>query len=119
MSATNKSLKRAINDIGPQFYCETIDDYVIAKGDEEGTPFYRARGTIAMEAWEYGDVIPVPFPSNRYGFSIVNDGIADLTFTINGYTRTVKPGEPYNALFKPFTSITINATSAYRAEVLL
>jgi hypothetical protein len=116
MSANNKDLKTANGKIAPQFYDPTLDDYVIAQGDN-GTPFYRARGTIAMEAWTNTNPITT-FPSARYGFSIVNDGTSDLTFTINGNVRTVKPGENYNALFEAFTSLSINATGAYRAEVL-
>lgn len=116
MTANNKDLKLANGKIAPQFYDPILDDYVIAQGDN-GTPFYRARGTIAMESWT--DQNPITsFPDNRFGFSIINDGSADLTFTINGNTRTVKPGENYSALFDAFTSLTITATSAYRAEVL-
>jgi hypothetical protein len=116
MAANNKDLQMANGKIAPQFYDEKLDAYVIAKGDD-GTPFYRARGTVAMEAWT--NVSPITtFPDNRYGFSIINDGTADLTFTINGNIRTVKPGENYNALFEAFTSLSISATGAYRAEVL-
>lgn len=116
MTANNKDLQVANGKIAPQFYDQTLDQYVIAQGDN-GTPFYRARGTIAMEAWTNAAPITT-FPSARYGFSIINDGTADLTFTINSYTRTVKVGESYSALFDAFTSLTINATGAYRAEVL-
>jgi hypothetical protein len=116
MPAGNKDLKLANGKIAPQFYDEVLDDYVIAHG-ENGAPYYRARGSIAMESWTEANPM-TSFPSLRYGFSIVNDGTADLSFTINGYTRTVRPGEGYNALFEPFKSLTINATSAYRAEVL-
>ena len=116
MSANDKELQLAKGKIAPQFYDASLDAYVIAQGDN-GTPFYRPRGTVAMEAWT--NVSPITtFPSARYGFSIVNDGTADLTFTINGNTRTVKPGENYNALFDAFTSLSISATGAYRAEVL-
>lgn len=83
-----------------------------------GGPYYTHRGTVATEAWEGSSNITQTFTEDRYGFSIVNDGTTDLTFTINSQTRTVKPGEAYNALFDPFTSITITTTSAYRAEVL-
>jgi hypothetical protein len=116
MPANTKDLKLANGKIAPQFFDEEIDDYTIAKGSD-GVPYYRARGTIAMEAWTNLNPITT-FPSNRYGFSIINDGTADLTFTIQGNTRTVKPGENYSALFEAFTSLTINATGAYRAEVL-
>jgi hypothetical protein len=117
MAADNKKLKTAMGEIAPQFYDETADDYVIAKGSD-GAPYYRARGTIAMESWEGSSNITQTFPDSRYGFSVVNDGTSDLTFTINGQTRKVKVGESYSALFQPFTSVNVNATSAYRAEVL-
>lgn len=117
MPANNRDLKTANGKIAPQFYDEDIDEYVIAKG-ENGAPFYRARGTIAMEAWEGNTNETKSFTGERWGFSIVNDGTADLTFTINGQTRKVLPGEGYNALFEPFTSVFINAASPYRAEVL-
>ena len=116
MAANNKDLQTANGKIAPQFYDANLDAYVIAQGDN-GTPFYRARGTVAMEAWTNAAPITT-YPSARYGFSIINDGTADLTFTINGNTRTVKPGENYNALFDAFTSLSISATGAYRAEVL-
>ncbi|MBT2727827.1 hypothetical protein J7E63_12850 [Bacillus sp. ISL-75] len=116
MAGEDKDLKRAKDKIAPQFFDETIGDWVLAQGSD-GAAYFRARGTIAMEAWT--DTAPITtFPSNRYGFSIVNDGTADLNFTINDQTRKVKPGEGYSALFEAFTSVTIAATTAYRAEVL-
>lgn len=117
MPANNKDLKTANGKMAPQFFDEKKDEWELAKG-EDGAPYYRARGTIAMEAWEGSANITKTFDSNRYGFSVMNDGTADLTFTINSQTRTVKPGEAYSALFEPFTSVTIAANSAYRAEVL-
>lgn len=117
MAANNKDLKLANGKMAPQFFDDTLDDYVIAKGSD-GAPFYRARGTIAMEAWEGSANITQTYTTNRYGFSVINDGTADLTFIINTQTRKVKVGEAYSALFEPFTTVTINATSAYRAEVL-
>jgi hypothetical protein len=117
MAGEDKDLKMAKGKIAPQFYDETAGDYIIAKGSD-GAPYYRARGTIAMEAWEGSANITKTFTDNRYGFSVVNDGTADLTFTINSQTRKVKPGENYYALFEAFTTVTIAATSSYRAEVL-
>ena len=115
MAADNKKLKTTMGDVAPQVYDEILDDYVIAKGSN-GSPFFVERGTIAMETWD--NTAPVTtFSGNRYGFFIVNDGTADLTFTINSKTRKVKSGENYEAKFDAFTSVTINATSAYRAEV--
>jgi hypothetical protein len=118
MAGNTKELKTAAGSkIAPQFFDEDLDDYVIAKGSD-GAPFYRERGSIAMEAWNGAADITQTFTGNRYGFSIINDGSADLTFTLNSQTRTVKPGEQYYALFDAFTSVIITATSAYRAEVL-
>jgi hypothetical protein len=116
MTANNRELQTANGKVAPQFYDEKLDVYVIAKGDN-GAPFYRALGTIAMEAWTNQNPITT-FPSARYGFSIINDGTTDLTFTINLVIRTVRQGEAYSALFDPFTSVTISATGAYRAEVM-
>jgi hypothetical protein len=117
MPANSKDLKTANGKIGPQFFNEDIDDWEFATGSN-GVPHYRAQGTIAMEAWEGSANITKTFSSNRYGFSVVNDGTSNLTFTINTQTRTVKPGEAYSSLFEAFTQVVINATSAYRAEVM-
>jgi hypothetical protein len=115
MAANNKDLQLANGKIAPQFYDQDVDAYVIAKGSQ-GFPYFREVGTVACEAWN--NTAPITtFSGNRYGFFIVNDGTADLTFTINSVTRTVKSGEEYEAKFDAFTSVTINATSAYRAEV--
>lgn len=116
MPANNRDLKLANGKPGPQYYNPEKDDFEFLEG-KNGSSYYRQRGTIAMESWTEANPI-ANFPSERYGFSIMNDGTADLSFTINGYTRIVKPGEGYNALFEPFISLSINATSAYRAEVL-
>ena len=113
--------RKIITDIDrrpvPQYFNEKTNQYEPIKGRDGANSFIQL-GTVAQEAWEGSANITKTFPSNRYGFSIMNDGTADLTFTINGQTRRVKPGEGYSALFPAFTSITITATSAYRAEVL-
>lgn len=57
------------------------------------------------------------YQSKMRGFSIQNDGAANLTFTINGLTITVKPTEGYEDNFDPFTSVQITATGAFRAVV--
>ncbi|MBT2722324.1 hypothetical protein [Bacillus sp. ISL-46] len=117
MADLGKDLLISKGKIPPQFLDESTGQFVVAKGSD-GAPYYRARGTIAMEAWEGSANETKTFDSNRYGFSVMNDGTADLTFVINTQTRKVKPGEAYSSLFDPFTTLTINATSAYRAEVL-
>lgn len=82
-----------------------------------GAYYNMQRGTVAEESWSGSANTTQNFPSNRYGFACVNDGTGDLTFTINGQSRTVKAGESYYSLFRAFTSVDIVTTSAYRAEV--
>ncbi|MEC0264410.1 fibronectin type III domain-containing protein [Paenibacillus anseongense] len=62
------------------------------------------------------------FTTEMIGIEISNDsepgktGAADLTFTINDQTRTVKSGEVVTGRYKPFTVVTINSTVPWRAE---
>lgn len=113
---TKNILKDGSGQPAPVVFDKEADQYYVLEG-VQGAAYYRQRGTIAMESWD--NTAPVTsFPSERYGFSILNDGTADLTFTINSQTRKVKPGEAYSSLFEPFTSLSISATGAYRAEVL-
>ncbi len=76
------------------------------------------RPLVAKEAWEGNADETKTFESSRRGFNIVNDGDADLTFTINGTTRRVKASESYSGAFDPFTEVSIVTTVPYRAEVL-
>lgn len=112
---TNEVLKDKKGQPVPVYYNPDTDQYEIYQG-ANGAAYFFERGKVAMEAWDNTSPI-TSFPSNRYGFFISNDGTANLTFTINSTTRTVKPGETYQAVFEAFTSLTISATSAYRAEV--
>lgn len=100
----------------PQYFNEQTNQYEPIKGRNGANSFIQL-GTIAMESWTESNPITT-FPSERYGFSIMNDGTTDLSFTINGNTRVVKPGEGYSSLFEPFTSVTISGSTVYRAEVL-
>lgn len=118
MGYNNKGLVTDVNRKPvPQYFNPKTDQYEAISGRFGATDFIQ-KGTIAEEAWEGTANITKTFPSLRYGLSIVNDGIADLTFTVNGQTRRVKPGESYSSLFNAFTSVVISASSAYRAEVL-
>lgn len=101
----------------PQYYNPATDQYEVIEGKDGANSFIQ-KGTVAEEAWEGNTDITKTFPSNRYGFSIVNDGTTDLTFIINNQSRKVKPGEAYYSLFQAFSSVTILTTSPYRAEVL-
>lgn len=56
---------------------------------------------------------------NMRGISVNNDGVNNLTFTINSITRTIYAGEGYNGIFKDtFTQVSITATDKFRVEVL-
>lgn len=101
----------------PNYFNPKTNQYEVIQGRDGANSFIQL-GTVAQESWEGSSNITKTFPANRYGFSVMNDGTGDLTFTINGQTRKVKPGEGYSALFPAFTSVTITASSAYRAEVL-
>lgn len=46
---------------------------------------------------------------------INNDGSADLTFSVNGFSFTVKTGEMLDEQFDPFQSVTVNATTPFEA----
>lgn len=52
------------------------------------------------------------------GISIANDGLENLTFTVNGLTRTIYAGEVYNATLPYFTKLEITAKDKFRVEVL-
>lgn len=101
----------------PQYFNRLTNQYEPIEGLFGANSFLQ-KGTVAEEAWEGSESILKTFPSVRYGFSIVNDGTADLSFTINEQNRRVKPGEAYSSLFQPFNSVYIEASSFYRAEVL-
>lgn len=117
MSEFDQPLFKAQGKTGPQYYNPRTNQYEVIKGDHGANSFIQL-GTVAMESWEGSTNIIKTFPSNRFGFSAINDGTADMTFTINGNTRRLEPGDAYEALFEPFTSVSIVASSPYRAEVL-
>lgn len=104
------------NYVIPQYFKEGIG-FLPLSGRYGSTDFVQ-KGTVAEESWQGNTTETRTFTSDRFGFAIINDGTADLTFEINGQTRRVKPGESYDSLFNSFTSVSITATSYYRAEVL-
>lgn len=116
MAATNQNLVTANGKPAPQYYNADTDSYEYIQGRNGANSFIQL-GTIAMEAWEGTADETRTFSGNRFGFSIVNDGANELQFTINGNTRRLLSGEAYSALFEPFTSVAVQATSPYRAEV--
>lgn len=122
MSWVSKALKK-IGSGGraepiPQHFSDKIDDFEPTKG-EDGALFVKVKNNVVEDYWQGSSNITKTFSTSMTGVSIANDGIANMTFTINGTTRTVYPGEVYTANFKSsFTSITITASDLYRAEVL-
>lgn len=118
MPAQDKSLVTASGQPAPQYFNPVADRFEYIHGRDGANSFIQM-GTVAMEAWEGSTNIIKDFPDSRHGFSIINDGTANLSFTINGQTRKLLPGEGYDALFLPFTTVQITASSPYRAEVLI
>lgn len=116
-NVSDKELVRAKNVPVPQYFNEAKGEFEVLTGRDGANAFIQ-QGSIAMESWEGSVNEVITFESNRFGFSIVNDGTSDVVFTINGNTRKVRKYEAYSALFEPFTSVDIATTSAYRAEVL-
>lgn len=117
MSATEQPLVKAQGIPAPQYFNKQGNKYEYIEGRHGANSFIQL-GTVAMESWQGKVDIVKTFSSDRFGFSIINDGESDVTFTINGNARTIKPYESYNALFEPFTSVQIVTASEYRAEVL-
>jgi hypothetical protein len=76
-------------------------------------------GTGTVEFYFEGDTnYSKSFSESMSGISIANDGLETLTFTINGVTRTIYPGEPYTGKLKPFKEVSVVAKDKYRLEVL-
>lgn len=118
MSANSKNLFKANSQVAPQFFDESKDDWVPQKGSGGSSYVHVTNNPVVEDYWEGSTSITKTFPEPMRGVSIANDGLETLTFTINGVTRTIYPGEPYTGTLKNFTQITINAKDKYRAEVL-
>lgn len=73
---------------------------------------------IAADYFEGTANITKNYNNSMRGISITNDGLENLTFTINDITRTVYAGEVYNGKLDPFTQVIVTATDKYRVEVL-
>jgi hypothetical protein len=126
MTADSKDLKLAKGRVAPQFYDETKQDYDYQKGSDGAIHMkvvnFPGKQTVLgsiVEFYHEGEAnFSQTFQTTMNAVSIANDGLENLTFTINGTTRTVYPGETYTGILKPFTQITINASDKYRMEVL-
>jgi hypothetical protein len=123
MAADSKDLKLAKGRVAPQFYDETKQDYEYQKGSDGAIHMKVVNkqvilGSVVEFYYEGNSNFSKTFETTMNAVSIANDGLEILSFTINGVTRTIYPGEPYNATLRPFTQIQINATDKYRLEVL-
>lgn len=119
MSWINKALKKiGRSEPIPQHFSDKADDFEPTKG-EDGSLFVKVKSNVVEEYWEGSSNTTKNFSTPMTGVSIANDGLEKLSFTINGVTRSMYPGEVYTATYKnSFTSITITASDLYRAEVL-
>ncbi|MER2170748.1 MAG: hypothetical protein ABS938_08920 [Psychrobacillus psychrodurans] len=117
MSATDKELVKAAGSIpAPQYYNPLNDRYEPITG-RNGANAFIEKGRVVKDVVESLSDVTKTYSTEMFGVGIVNDGIADLTFSINKFTITVKPGESFDDLFEAFTEITINATSKFRAVI--
>lgn len=104
---TASLLRDAEGNIIPQKFDPELDTFVPLTPEGVVEDYFEGSSTVTKT---YG--------SDMTGVSIANDGLENLTFTVNGITRTVYAGEPYNGVLKPFRSITVTATDKFRCEVL-
>ncbi len=110
-------LRDAENNIIPQYYDPETDSFKPLQGTVDVNVTNQA-GIVVEDYFEGSTTMTRNYDSDMTGVSIANDGIENLTFTVNDVTRTVYAGEPYNGTLKPFRSITVTATDKFRCEVL-
>lgn len=116
MAAEDKPLLLAQNRPAPQYFNKRLNQYEAIEG-RNGANSFIEKGRIVKDVINGTSNVTKGYASPMFGFGIVNDGLADLTFTINGLTVTVKPGESFDDLFEPFTGVVISASGAFRSVV--
>ncbi|MHC8516763.1 hypothetical protein [Sporosarcina sp. ITBMC105] len=116
MSAIDKPLVLAQNRPAPQYYNRTYDRYEVIEG-RDGANSFIEKGRTIFDTYSGSTSVVRNYSEKAFGFAITNDGLADLTFMIHGLTITVKPGETFDDLFEPFTSVQVTATDDYRLVV--
>jgi hypothetical protein len=116
MSAADKPLFKAQDMPAPQYYNPKTGEYEVITG-RNGANSFIEKGRVVKDAFNGSESVSKTYPMDMFGFGIVNDGIADLTFSIGAFTLTVKPGETFDDLFEPFTTVVVTATDAFRAVV--
>ncbi|MGF9711634.1 hypothetical protein [Paenibacillus naphthalenovorans] len=118
---TRNIAKDGSNQPVPQYYNPTADAFEPVQGSN-GASNVQLTGSNVKDAFSGSanvtkNYLPPEYPTPMRGFSLVNDGAPDVTFTIGGKTITVKQNETFDGLFDPFTSVTVTATGAFRAVV--
>lgn len=117
MSATNQELVKAAGKVAPQFFNKTEDGYQHLEGFA-GAAFYMLRGSMVIDYVSGSATVTKNYDEPVYGFALANDGEDDVSINFGGMTILVKPGETFDDHFKVGnTSLTVNATTAYRMVV--
>lgn len=116
MAAIDKPLVRAQNTPAPQYFNKQANQYEVIEG-RNGANSFIEKGRIVKDAFNGTTSVTKAYGSPMFGFAITNDGLANLTFTINGLTISVMPGETFDDLFEPFNGVAITATDAFRSVV--
>ncbi|MDD9266039.1 fibronectin type III domain-containing protein [Paenibacillus sp. GCM10023248] len=110
-----------IGNVTPPQFLNEQGEWELVRGSG-GSYHMQSPIEVSDEPFSGSGNLTKEFASEMIGIEVSNDskpetsGAADLTFTINGKTRTVKAGEVVTGRFKPFTVVTINSTVPWRAE---
>lgn len=117
MTYNTKSIVTDINNKPvPQYYNPATDSYEPIHGSYGANSFIE-RGRIVKDVFSASENIIKQYQTEMYGVGIVNDGLSDVTFTINELSILVKPGESFDDLFEPFNEIHFTATDSFRAVI--
>ena len=116
MSATDQDLLRAKNGNAPQYYNPRTDKYEVLTG-RDGANSFIEKGRVVKDVFSGNESIVKTYATPMSGFGLVNDGVEDVTFIINGMQIVVRENEAWDDLFEPFNTVTINATDSFRAVV--
>lgn len=116
MGATDRELIRAKNGPAPQYYNPRTENYEVLTG-RDGANSFIEKGRVVKDVISGNESVVKTYNTPMSGFGLVNDGVEDVTFIINGMQVTVRENEAWDDLFEPFNSVTINASDAFRAVV--
>lgn len=117
MSAENREMVKANGLTAPQYYNPGADQYEYLHGIG-GAAWYRVRGTVVKDTINANEDVTRTYGEDMYGFSIINDGVDDVVFTIGNIILMVKENEAFSSLFEPFRTVNIVATGEFRAVIM-